>query len=95
MKKLTQGENTRLLLMMKAIGQPMRLSILQFLVANPNCYTRDMVDALPISQATVSQHVKQLREAGWLASEQDCQMTTHWLHDENIRWFKKSVNRMF
>ena len=95
MKKLKRADNERLLLMTKAIAQPMRLSILRFLVENPNCYTKDIVAALPISQATVSQHVKQLRDAGWLASEQDCQMTSHWLDDQNIKWFKKTINDVF
>ena len=81
--------------MMKAIGHPMRFEILQFLISHPNCYTKDIVEHLPISQATVSQHIKQLREAGWLASETVCQMTSHWLDESNIAWFKRSVGELF
>lgn len=88
-------EQTRLLAMLKAISHPMRLAILQYLIANPHCYTKEIVDHLPISQATVSQHIKQLREAGWLASEAVCQMTYHWLEPENIAWFKQTVGEVF
>ncbi|MFK7803396.1 MAG: ArsR/SmtB family transcription factor [Anaerolineae bacterium] len=92
---LSTTEKQRLLTMMKAIGHPMRFEILQFLMLNPNCYTKDIVEHLPISQATVSQHIKQLREAGWLSSEAVCQMTSHWLDLANIEWFKQTVGEMF
>lgn len=93
--QLSQDEQQRLILMMKAISHPMRFEILQYLVSHPHCYTKDIVDHLPISQATVSQHIKQLREAGWLSSEAVCQMTSHWLDNENIEWFKRTVGTMF
>lgn len=93
--QLSKAERQRLMLMLKAIAHPMRFEILQFLMANPHCYTKDLVTHLPISQATVSQHVKQLREAGWLASEQVCQMSSHWLDEANIVWFKQMVGEIF
>lgn len=94
-KNLNGADQLRLLKMFKAIGHPMRFEILQFLMANPNCYTKDIVEHLPISQATVSQHIKQLRDAGWLASEAVCQMTSHWLDQPNIEWFKETVGEIF
>lgn len=94
-KTLNKADQGRLLKMFKAIGHPMRFEILQFLMANPNCYTKDIVEHLPISQATVSQHIKQLREAGWLSSEAVCQMTSHWLDQPNIEWFKETVGEIF
>lgn len=93
--QLSTAEKDRLVIMMKAIGHPRRFEILQFLISHPHCYTKDIVEHLPISQATVSQHIKQLREAGWLASEAVCQMTSHWLDEPNIAWFKRSVGEMF
>lgn len=88
-------DQQRLVNMMKASGHPMRFEILQFLISHPNCYTKDIVEHLPISQATVSQHIKQLRDAGWLASETVCQMTSHWLDEPNIKWLKKTVGDIF
>ena len=46
-------------------------------------------------QATVSQHIKQVREAGWLSSEAVCQMTYHWLDEANITWLKEMVGDIF
>ncbi|MEM7035266.1 MAG: metalloregulator ArsR/SmtB family transcription factor [Chloroflexota bacterium] len=94
-ERLPSQEQHRLVAMLKAISHPMRFEILQFLLKYPNCYTKDIVDHLPISQATVSQHIKQLREAGWVASEAKCQMTCHWLDETNIAWFKDKVGEIF
>ncbi len=55
--------------MLKAAGNPIRFEILKFLVTHPGCITGDIVDHLPITQATVSQHLKVLREAGWIEGE--------------------------
>jgi DNA-binding transcriptional ArsR family regulator len=48
----------------KALSHPARLAILQYLAAQATCICGEIVDELPLSQATVSQHLKVLREAG-------------------------------
>ncbi|MDZ4765720.1 MAG: metalloregulator ArsR/SmtB family transcription factor [Chloroflexota bacterium] len=58
------ADEFRLALMMKALGHPARMQIVRYLSANPQCITGDIVDVLPLAQATVSQHLKVLREAG-------------------------------
>ena len=55
--------------MLKAAGNPIRFEILKFLVTHPGCITGAIVDHLPIAQATVSQHLKVLRDAGWIEGE--------------------------
>ncbi len=57
-------EQERLVTMFKALGNPIRFEIMKFLVTHPGCITGDIVEFLPIAQATVSQHLKVLREAG-------------------------------
>jgi len=47
----------------KAIGHPARIAILQHLLCMDSCICGDLVDVLPLSQATVSQHLKALKEA--------------------------------
>jgi len=94
-KRLDGAERLRLLAMLRAISHPMRFEILQFLLSHPHCYTKEVVDHLPISQATVSQHIKQLREAGWLSSEAVCQMTYHWIDTAYVEWFKRTVGDIF
>jgi len=48
----------------KALGHPIRLQILQYLTTENICYTGDLVNLLPIAQSTVSQHLKELKNAG-------------------------------
>lgn len=48
----------------KALSHPARIVIMEFLHAQGDCFCGDIVDALPIAQSTVSQHLRELREAG-------------------------------
>ncbi len=55
----------------KALGHPARIAILQYLAAKKSCVCGDIVDELPLSQSTVSQHLKALKEAGLIIGEID------------------------
>jgi ArsR family transcriptional regulator, arsenate/arsenite/antimonite-responsive transcriptional repressor len=57
-------EEIRLARFAKALGHPARISILRFLASKNCCYCGMIVDELPIAQATVSQHLKELKDAG-------------------------------
>ncbi len=48
----------------KALAHPARIAILQHLIDTSSCICGDIVDELPLSQSTVSQHLKELKEAG-------------------------------
>lgn len=48
----------------KALGHPARIAILQFLLKSKSCICGDLVEELPLSQSTVSQHLKELKNAG-------------------------------
>lgn len=48
----------------KALGHPARIAILKFLSSIDSCFCGDIVEDLPIAQATVSQHLKELKAAG-------------------------------
>ncbi len=48
----------------KAIGHPARVAILEHLAQTNQCITGDLVDVLPLAQATVSQHLTELKKAG-------------------------------
>jgi DNA-binding transcriptional ArsR family regulator len=60
-----------LAMLAKAIGHPARAAIVRFLLAGGECVCGDIVDRLPLAQATVSQHLKVLKEAGWIKGEVD------------------------
>ena len=53
----------------KALGHPARIAILQFLAARKACVCGDIVDELPLSQSTVSQHLKELKSVGLIKGD--------------------------
>lgn len=54
---------------MKALGHPARVAILEVLLKKQACMCGDIVDELPLSQSTVSQHLKELKEAGLIKGD--------------------------
>ena len=53
----------------KALGHPARVRIMRLLLAHDACYCGQLVDELGLAQATVSQHLKMLKEAGLIVGE--------------------------
>ena len=74
-------DQDRLVTMFKALGNPHRFEIMKFLVTHPGCITGDIVDYLPIAQATVSQHLQVLRETGWIAGTTAGPATSYCLNE--------------
>ena len=55
----------------KALAHPARVAILQFLAKKSSCMCGDIVEELPLSQSTVSQHLKELKAAGLITGDID------------------------
>lgn len=67
----------------KAMGHPTRVAILLFLASQDSCYFGDIHEELPIAKATVSQHLKELREAGLIQGEIETPKVKYCIHKEN------------
>jgi ArsR family transcriptional regulator len=89
------AEQAKLVAMFKALGNPLRFEIMKFLVTHPGCITGDIVEFLPVAQATTSQHLKVLREAGLIEGTISGPATSYCLHEENIAWFRERVGEIF
>ena len=63
--------NAQLARLAKAIGHPTRLAIVRLLVRSNGCIVGDIVDELPLAQSTISQHLKQLKQAGLIRGDID------------------------
>ena len=50
----------------KAMGHHARVEILRFLARRNSCFCGDIVDELPLAQSTVSQHLAELKRAGFI-----------------------------
>ncbi len=87
-------EQARFVRMLKALGNPVRFEIVKFLVTHPGCITGEIVDSLPLAQATVSQHLKVLRGAGWISGEIEGPAVCYSLDSDTIAWFRSVVQRI-
>ena len=63
-KELFTSSQNRIAEIAKAIAHPARIAILQHLIKTNACVCGDLVDVLPLSQSTISQHLKALKNAG-------------------------------
>jgi ArsR family transcriptional regulator, arsenate/arsenite/antimonite-responsive transcriptional repressor len=87
---LAEGEG-RLVQMLKALGNPIRFQIMRTLAERQMCITQDIVDAMPLAQSTVSQHLKVLREAGLIHGEIEGSATCYCVNPEGLRWLKEQI----
>lgn len=86
------SDEIRLGKMLKALGNPVRYQIVQYLAHHPVCITGDIVEFTTLAQSTVSQHLKVLREAGLIDGEIEGPATCYCLNSEAIRFLKNQIN---
>lgn len=70
-RQLARPSEIELARLAKALGHPARVAILRLLIRRGECVCGAIVDELPLAQATVSQHLKVLKEAGLVQGEID------------------------
>lgn len=88
-------DEARLVQVMKALAHPARMQIVRYLSQNPQCITGDIVDALPLAQATVSQHLKVLRDAGIICGTIDGPAVCYCLDCDTVDWLRDTVGSLF
>jgi ArsR family transcriptional regulator len=66
----TEHQN-ELAVLTKALGHPARIAIIEYLLKVNTCICGDIVNELPLSQPTVSQHLKELKNAGLIKGNID------------------------
>jgi len=76
-------DNEQLARFAKAMGHPTRITILQFLASMDSCYFGDIHNELPIAKATVSQHLKELKDAGLIQGEIETPKVKYCINKEN------------
>lgn len=80
-----------LALMCRALGNPIRMRIFKYLKDVDKCICGEIVDMLPIAQATVSQHIKVLKEAGLVKGTICGPSTCYCIDKEALKELKKMV----
>lgn len=71
--------------LMKALGHPARVAIIELLAERETCICGDITEELPLAQSTVSQHLKALKGAGIIKGEIDGVRTCYCLNEEGIK----------
>jgi len=76
----------------KALGHPVRIAILQLLNSQACCYHGDMANELPIAKSTLSQHLKELKDAGLIQGDITPPTTKYCINRENWVLAKQLMN---
>lgn len=86
-------DEIRLAAMLKALGNPVRFRIMQYLADKQMCITGDIVEFTTLAQSTVSQHLKVLREAGLIDGEIEGPATCYCISTEGVQFLKTQIDR--
>lgn len=75
----------------RALSHPARVAIVRHLASTGTCVCGEIVSLLPLAQATVSQHLKTLKEAGLVQGEVDGPRTCYCVNPDTVKRFQSLV----
>lgn len=79
----------------KALSHPARIAILKVLAQKNACVCGEIVDVLPLAQSTVSQHLKELKDAGLIKGTIDGPKSCYCINWKAFEKFNTSFNQLF
>ncbi len=79
----------------KALAHPGRIAILKLLIKKQACICGDIVDELPLSQSTVSQHLKELKDAGLIKGDIDGAKVCYCINETEWKLAQALLNEFF
>jgi len=85
------SSDAELAVLAKALAHPARVAILRRLMAQGECVCGEIVDGLPLAQATVSQHLKVLRHAGLISGEVDGPRVCYCVNPKAVQRIKELI----
>lgn len=90
-----QKDTETLAMFAKALGHPTRIAILKHLESQSCCFTGDLVDVFPLAQSTISQHLKELKNAGLIQGELKPPKIKYCINQENWNVAKALFQQFF
>ncbi|MBX2841720.1 MAG: metalloregulator ArsR/SmtB family transcription factor [Flammeovirgaceae bacterium] len=84
-------ETNKMAEVLKAIGHPARLSIMEYLAKSPSCICGDIVDELPLAQPTISRHLSELKKVGLIKGNIDGKNICYCIDEEGWEAVKSFV----
>src|SRR6201991_2971158 len=88
-------EQNRLAIMLKAIAHPARIAILQQLIRTNACVCGSLVDELGLAQATISQHLKELKNAGLIQGTIEGVSVCYCIEPKAWKNLQNELNQLF
>jgi ArsR family transcriptional regulator len=79
----------------KALSHPARIAILQTLAQRGTCICGEIVEVMPLSQATVSQHLKVLKEAGLVQGSIDGPRSCYCIRSDAMEALRAGIEKLF
>jgi predicted transcriptional regulator len=79
----------------KALAHPARIAILKELALRQSCICGEIVEVLPLAQSTVSQHLKELLEAGLIQGTVDGAKSCYCINPVTFRRFEQMLQSFF
>jgi ArsR family transcriptional regulator len=93
--KLFEKDQIQLAGMAKALGHPARIAILEFLAECDTCICGEISSHLPLAQSPVSQHLKALKEAGFIQGRIDGVRSCYCLDKKKLAEYRALVESLF
>lgn len=88
-------EQNKIAQMAKAIAHPARIAILQHLIKTNSCINGDLVMKIGLAQATISQHLRELKEAGLIQGSIEGTRVNYCIHPENWTMLRNLFQSFF
>lgn len=79
----------------KAMGHPIRMFVLELLLSQDSCYSGDLTEILPVVKSTLSQHLKELKDAGLIQGEIEAPKVRYCINKENWKEAQQLFSKYF
>ncbi len=93
--EIISEEQQRMARLAKALGHPVRIYVLELLSKQSCCYSGDLSETLPIAKSTLSQHLKELKNAGLIQGEIEPPKIKYCLNKENYQQARGLFKNLF
>ena len=90
----TQEQND-IAILLKALAHPARIAIIEYLLSVDSCICNDIVDEIKLAQPTVSQHLKELKNAGIIQGEIDRKSICYCINPESFKKMEHFIDQIF
>lgn len=87
-------EQNQIAIVAKALGHPARIAIIEYLLKVNACICNDIVDELPLAQSTISQHLKELKNAGLIKGEIEGNTICYCINEKTFNVLKAYFSRI-